>query len=131
MLHVGVADLWAESCRGVVRSWELRIIVWCSASHLYLDSFPTRRSSDLHFASIPRRVSAIDAQAGRTQGDAMKYRIYAKWTLETRELMTQLAAKAASMLAGEEQRALAFFRLLQDDVLILTEEFIGPDLREL
>ena len=83
-----------------------------------------------NFASIPRRVSAIDAQAGRTQGDAMKYRIYAKWTLETRELMTQLAAKAASILDGEEQRALAFFRLLQDDVLILTEEFIGPDLRE-
>src|SRR5436853_179807 len=57
--------------------------------------------------------------------------LYAKWTLETRELMTQLAAKAASMLDGEEQRALAFFRLLQDDVLILTEEFIGPHLREL
>src|SRR5205085_3154106 len=34
-------------------------------------------------------------------------------------------------LDGEEQRALAFFRLLQDDVLVFTEEFIGPDLREL
>ncbi|HLJ73604.1 MAG TPA: hypothetical protein VKU62_03390 [Thermoanaerobaculia bacterium] len=45
--------------------------------------------------------------------------------------MTQLAAKAAQLLDGEEQRALQFFRLLQDDVLIFTEEFIGPDLREL
>ena len=45
--------------------------------------------------------------------------------------MTQLAARAASTLDGEEQRGLQFFRLLQDDVLIFTEEFIGPDLREL
>src|SRR2546423_4961159 len=84
-----------------------------------------------HFSSIPRRVSAIDAQAGRTQGDAMKYRIFAKWSMDTRDQMTQLAAKAASLLDGEEQKAMQFFRLLQDDVLIFTEEFIGPDLREL
>ena len=83
------------------------------------------------FSAIPRRVSAIDTQAGRTQGDALKYRIFARWCTETRDQMTQLAAKAASILDGEEQRALQFFRLLQDDVLIFTEEFIGPDLREL
>ncbi len=83
------------------------------------------------FSSIPRRVTGIDAQAGRSQGDALKYRIYAKWVSETREQMTQIAAKAAPILDGEEQRALQFFRLLQDDVLILTEEFVGPDLREL
>ncbi len=84
-----------------------------------------------HFTSIPRRVSAIDSAAGRTQGDALKYRIYSRWATDTRELMTQVAARATSILDGEEQRALQFFRLLQDDVLILTEEFIGPDLREL
>jgi hypothetical protein len=84
-----------------------------------------------HFCAIPRRVSAIDAQAGRTQGDALKYRIYSRWQTETREQMTQVAAKAAALLEGDEQRSLQFFRLLQDDVLILTEEFIGPDLREL
>ena len=84
-----------------------------------------------HFSSIPRRVSSIEAQAGRTQGDAFKYRIFAKWSMDTRDQMTQLASKAASLLDGEEQRALQFFRLLQDDVLIFTEEFIGPDLREL
>ena len=83
------------------------------------------------FASIPRRVTQIDAQAGRTQGDALKYRIFARWSTETRDQMTQLAAKGAAILDGEEQRALQFFRLLQDDVLIFTEEFIGADLREL
>ncbi|HEY0139487.1 MAG TPA: hypothetical protein VGF48_01255 [Thermoanaerobaculia bacterium] len=84
-----------------------------------------------HFAAIPRRVSAFDAQAGRALGDTLKYRIYQRWVTETREQMTQVAARAASLLEGEEQRGLQFFRLLQDNVLIFTEEFIGPDLREL
>jgi len=84
-----------------------------------------------HFSSVPRRVSSIEAQAGRTQGDPLKYRIFSRWSVETRDQMTQLANRASSILDGEEQRALQFFRLLQDDVLIFTEEFIGPDLREL
>ncbi|MFL6248493.1 MAG: hypothetical protein ACJ74H_20890 [Thermoanaerobaculia bacterium] len=84
-----------------------------------------------HFANIPRRVSAVDVQAGRALGDTLKYRIFGRWVSETREQMAQLAARTAPLLEGEEQRGLQFFRLLQDDVLILTEEFIGPDLREL
>ncbi len=83
------------------------------------------------FASIPRRVSTVDTQAGRLQGDALKYRIYQRWVSETRELMTHVAAKAAPLLDGDEQRSLQFIRLLQEDVLLLTEEFVGPDLREL
>lgn len=84
-----------------------------------------------HFSALPRRISAIDTQAGRTQGDALKYRIFSKWVSETREQMTLASTRSAPVLDGEEQRALQFFRLLQDDVLLLTEEFIGPDLREL
>ncbi|HEX8171902.1 MAG TPA: hypothetical protein VF824_15305 [Thermoanaerobaculia bacterium] len=83
------------------------------------------------FCAIPRRVSAIDTQAGRALGDTLKYRIAGRWISETREQMTQLVARVAPVLEGEEQRGLQFLRLLQDDVLILTEEFIGPDLREL
>jgi len=83
------------------------------------------------FTSIPRRVSTVDTQVGKLQGDALKYRIYQRWVSETRDLMTHVATKASSILDGEEQRALQFIRLLQEDVLILTEEFIGPDLREL
>ncbi|HEY3052676.1 MAG TPA: hypothetical protein VGK04_04730, partial [Thermoanaerobaculia bacterium] len=83
------------------------------------------------FSSIPRRVSVVDVQAGRTQGDAFKYRIFSKWCTDTRDEMSPAAAKASSILEGDEQSALQFFRLLQDDVLILTEEFVGPDLREL
>jgi hypothetical protein len=84
-----------------------------------------------HFASIPRRTSVLDTQIGRTQGDALKYRIYARWANDIREQMSQTATKAASILDGEEQRSIRFLRLLQDDVLFMTEEFIGPDLREI
>ena len=84
-----------------------------------------------HFSSIPRRVSAHDSQAGRALGDSLKYRIFGRWVSETREQMNDMCARVAALLDGEEQRGLQFFRLLQDDVLILTEEFIGPDLREL
>jgi hypothetical protein len=87
--------------------------------------------SDESLEAFRRVVLPIEAHAGRTQGDAVKYRIFAKWSMDTRDQMTQLANKAASLLDGEEQKALQFFRLLQDDVLIFTEEFIGPDLREL
>lgn len=84
-----------------------------------------------HFSAIPRRISSIDTQAGRALGDTLKYRIFSRWVAETREQMTQVATRASALLEGEEQRGLQFFRLLQDDVLLLTEEFIGPDLREL
>ncbi|MGZ8830774.1 MAG: hypothetical protein ACXW2Q_10425, partial [Thermoanaerobaculia bacterium] len=83
------------------------------------------------FSSIPRRVSALDSQIGRLQGDPLKYRLFSRWAADTREQLTQIAARASTILDGEEQRGLQFFRMLQDGVLILTDEFIGPDLREL
>jgi hypothetical protein len=98
----------------------------------YFAIFWLAHSFDLarHFSAIPRRINAVDAQAGKALGESLKYRIFGRWVSETREQMSQVASKAAALLEGEEQRALQFFRLLQDDVLILTEEFVGPDLRE-
>ncbi|HVR43475.1 MAG TPA: hypothetical protein VMS56_08520 [Thermoanaerobaculia bacterium] len=84
-----------------------------------------------HFSMIPRKVTALDPQLGKTQGDAIKYRIFAKWGAEMREQMTALAQRTAAILDGEEERSLQFFRFLQENLLILTEEFISPDLREL
>jgi hypothetical protein len=84
-----------------------------------------------HFSMIPRKVTALDPQTGRTQGDAIKYRIFAKWSAEMREQMAELARRTSGILDGEEERGLHFFRLLQENLLILTEEFISPDLREL
>lgn len=84
-----------------------------------------------HFAAMPRRVSAIDTQTGRNSGDALKYRIFAKWATEMREQMARVAERVAPMMEGDQDRAINFFRILSENVLILTEEFIGPDLREL
>jgi hypothetical protein len=84
-----------------------------------------------HFSQIPRRVGVHDSQAGRALGDSLKYRIFGRWVSETRDQMTQMVGRASALFEGDEQRGLQFFRLLQDDVLILTEEFVGPDLREL
>src|SRR5438067_13707344 len=74
------------------------------------------------FSSIPRRVSALDTNAGRTQGDALKYRIFSKRVVETREQLNGVAMRCAPVLDGEEQRALRVSRLLQADVLLRTDE---------
>jgi len=84
-----------------------------------------------HFSALPRRIGAVDAQAGKNQGDILKYRIFSKWASESREQMGRMANRQAGALDGEQERGLRFVRLLQDNVLILTEEFVGPDLREL
>ena len=83
------------------------------------------------FSTIPRRLGALDTQLARTSGDAIKYRVYARWSSEVREAMTRLCTRLAPTLEGEQDRAMAFVRLLLDNVLILTEEFVGPDLREI
>jgi len=83
------------------------------------------------FSMLPRRVSSVDTNTGRQQGDAIKYRVFLKWSTEMKEQMTRMAARVATILDGEEDRAQQFFRLLQENLLILTEEFISPDLREL
>ena len=84
-----------------------------------------------HFINLAKRIGVIDTQAAKTQSESIKYRIYSKWATEMREQMTRLAARLAPILDGEEERGLKFFRTIQDNVLILTEEFISPDLREL
>lgn len=83
------------------------------------------------FSMLPRRVSSVDTNTGRQQGDAIKYRVFLKWSAELKEQITRMAARVGTILDGEEERGLQFFRLLQENLLILTEEFISPDLREL
>lgn len=84
-----------------------------------------------HFSNIPRRMGSIDTLIARTQGDATKYRLFGKWAAELRDQMSRMGSRLAPVLDGEEERGLQFFRVLQENVLIFTEEIIGPDLREL
>jgi hypothetical protein len=57
------------------------------------------------FSAIPRRISALDTQTGRALGDTLKYRIFARWVSETREQMTQLAARAARLCSTVKSNA--------------------------
>ncbi|MEO8215772.1 MAG: hypothetical protein ABI718_01700 [Acidobacteriota bacterium] len=84
-----------------------------------------------HFAAVKKSIATMDTQIARSRGDQLRYRIFSRWVVDTRELMSRVAARISNVLEGEEERALHFFRLLQENVLILTEEFVSPDLREL
>ncbi len=84
-----------------------------------------------HFSSLKKKIIALDTEAGRNRGDQLRFRVFLRWSVDVREQMSQLAMRNAAVLEGEQERALQFFRLLQENVLILTEEFISPDLREL
>lgn len=84
-----------------------------------------------HFANLKKKIIKLDTEAGRNRGDQLRFRVFLRWSVDVREQMTQLAMRTAPILEGEEERALQFFRLLQENVIILTEEFISPDLREL
>ncbi|HUF16734.1 MAG TPA: hypothetical protein VMS12_01680 [Thermoanaerobaculia bacterium] len=84
-----------------------------------------------HFSSLKKKIIALDTEAGRNRGDQLRFRVFLRWSVDVREQMSQLATRNAGVLEGEEERALQFFRLIQENVIILTEEFISPDLREL
>lgn len=84
-----------------------------------------------HFSSISKRISALDPAAARAQSDTFRYRIFSNWAAEMRDQMMSMKARVAPVLEGDEERGLQFFRVMQENVLIFTEEFVGPDLREL
>lgn len=83
------------------------------------------------FSSVPRRLGAIDTQLARSNGDAIKYRMFGRWASEIRDMLGRLGMRFSAQGDGEQERAATFVRLLLDNILILTEEFIGPDLREI
>jgi hypothetical protein len=84
-----------------------------------------------HFTNMKKTLLQMDTQGGKMRVDQIRYRVFSRWSVDVKEQMTQLAARIGIMLEGEEERGLQFFRMLQENVLILTEEFISPDLREL
>ncbi len=88
----------------------------------------------MHSTSLARRFSEFPRQvhqAGQPNGEAAKYRVFALWAAEMRRLVKAMATRLSPILDGEEEAALHFFYLVVDNVLILTEEFVGSDLREL
>ncbi len=81
---------------------------------------------------LPRRLRRQDLTLGRDHGDEIKYKIFSKWA----ERVVALNRETAARLSAEmDEVAEALFpellTLMCDNVLILTEDYVSPDLNEL
>jgi len=63
--------------------------------------------------------------------DVLKIRIAGRWAQIVRELLPHIADRAGGYAPGADDRALRFVQLILDNPLLHTEEFVGPDLKEL
>ncbi len=84
------------------------------------------------FKELPRRVGRIDVEVGRKNGDVIKYEVFERF-LDRVLATTYDTVHSVATETEEEQRGL-FPRLLdkmRGNVLILTEDHIGPDMSEL
>jgi hypothetical protein len=72
------------------------------------------------------------AQVGRKHGGDIKYRIFNRYLDKVLEEMYQVVERAASETEENEDELFPnILSRMRDNVLILTEDHIGPDLREL
>lgn len=85
-----------------------------------------------HLSVVPRRLLREDTQIGRQHGDAIKYRLLDRFLDRVFTAIYDLIQKIAG--ATEDVEEELFPRLLtrmRDNVLLFTEDYIGPDLQEL
>jgi hypothetical protein len=83
------------------------------------------------FTGIPRRIVSAAASAARQQADSMKYLLFARWAEGIREALPEIAGAGVSQGSGANERSFRLIRLLTDNALIITEDFISNDMREL
>lgn len=80
----------------------------------------------------PRRVLREDTDVGRRQGDAIRYRVLERWLDRVlSEVYDQVSRLAADTEEIEEELFPRLLTRLRDNVLLLTEDHVGPDLAEL
>ncbi|MEM1204931.1 MAG: hypothetical protein AAGN66_17000 [Acidobacteriota bacterium] len=85
-----------------------------------------------YLQDTPKRLRRRDLAVGRDHGDDIKYKIFFKWIDRVTNLTSDVASELADEM-GEDEDTL-FPQLLarmRDNVLIFTEDYIGPDLKEL
>lgn len=97
-------------------------IFWLYHSHQI-----ARRLKDL-----PKRILRRDVKVGREHGDEIKYRVVFKYLDRVIALAQDVAQRLATETEEPEEELFpALLAQMRDNVLILTEEFISPDLSEL
>lgn len=80
----------------------------------------------------PRRVRRRDATLGRDHGDEVKYRILAKWSDRVDDVVGTLTERLSPELdSAPEELAPALLARMRSNVLLLTEDYVSPDLSEL
>jgi len=84
------------------------------------------------FTGAPRRIVNNSSASNRQQAEATKYLIYSRWAEGIREALPEIAGAGVSQQgSGATERSFRLIRLLTDNALVMTEEFISSDIREL
>ncbi len=85
-----------------------------------------------HLQAIPRHLRRQDLTLGREHGDEVKYKVFFKWIDKAVTTVYDTAHRLSSELEEEEDALFPpILALMRDNVLIFTEDYIGPDLSEL
>ncbi len=85
-----------------------------------------------HLHPIPKRLLRQDLNLGREHGDEVKYKVFFKWIDKVVNAAYDTAHRLAPELAEEEDALFPpLLALMRDNVLIFTEDYIGPDLSQL
>lgn len=84
------------------------------------------------FTALPRQTLNRAPEFGRERADQMKYVVYSVWTQNIRLALPEIIARQADeLLPDYDESKLRFVRLMIENPLIATEEFVHPDLRDL
>ncbi len=81
---------------------------------------------------VPRRLVRRSSDLARLHGDAVKYRIYQRYLDRVVRLTYDVVQEVARQAQDREEELFPqLLQLMRDNVLILSEDHIGPDLAEL
>ena len=82
--------------------------------------------------AIPKHLLRQDLNLGREHGDEVKYKVFFKWIDKVVNAAYDTAHRLASELEEDEDALFPpVLALMRDNVLIFTEDYIGPDLSQL
>ena len=81
---------------------------------------------------IPRRLLRRDSELARTHGDAVKYQVLQRYLDKVFQVSYDGVQKVARQAEEREEELFPqLLQLMRDNVLILSEDHIGPDLSQL
>jgi hypothetical protein len=83
------------------------------------------------FTAMPRRAMSAAQSLNRDAADALKYTTVMRWSQTMRDALPEITSAVASFVNVDSERKIRFLRLLTDNPLLIGEEFVDPDLREL